>query len=283
MAIDIYSVGQTPSLMTRGFAVSRDGGAEVVGRVRRNAGTLLAVVTRRMASHCRARIRVDWPRWLAIYVAAIAFAVVFLDISAGYAVGRWPGWQARLADSVTDAGPGIWYIAPAALALAMASLLKWNVAKKRWLLMRWNWLLLAAYVFVATGGSGLVATLLKRIIGRGRPRLFDEHGAFAINSFARDAVYASFPSGHATILGAVAGILVVLVPQWRWVTIPVFFILAYSRVVVGAHYPSDVVAGFGFGLAFAIGTAIAFARHGLLFTSGPQSMPQLKRTARRLI
>lgn len=283
MAIDLYRLGRDPNLVTRGLAASRDGGAELVGRVQRNTSALSGVVRRRMASRCRATIPIDWPRWLAIYVATITFAVAFMDTSAGYAVGKWPHWQARLADSVTDAGLGIWYIAPAALALAMASLLKWNVAKKRWLLMRWNWLLLAAYVFVATGASGLIATLLKRGIGRGRPRLFDEQGVFAINSFARDAVYASFPSGHATILGAVAGIIVVLVPQWRWLTLPVFFVLAYSRVVVGAHYPSDVVAGFGFGLAFAIGTAIVFARHGLLFKAGPQALPQLKRTARRLI
>jgi undecaprenyl-diphosphatase len=36
-------------------------------------------------------------------------------------------------------------------------------------------------------------------------------------------------------------------------------------VFIGVHYPSDVTAGFGFGMWFAFATAVWFSRFGLLF------------------
>ena len=61
----------------------------------------------------------------------------------------------------------------------------------------------------------------------------------------------SFPSGHA----AAAGTMAVLVPRNRWM-VPAVWALAgaisVSRVYVGVHHASDVVAGFAIGVAFGI-------------------------------
>jgi hypothetical protein len=60
----------------------------------------------------------------------------------------------------------------------------------------------------------------------------------------------SFPSGHAIHLGAMAPSAARLAPkslrQFVW---PTMFCLASTRTLILAHYPSDVAAGLGIGLA----------------------------------
>jgi undecaprenyl-diphosphatase len=46
-------------------------------------------------------------------------------------------------------------------------------------------------------------------------------------------------------------------------------LVAFSRVVVGAHYPSDVVGGFLLGAAYTWFYALALAEAGMGFAHGP--------------
>jgi undecaprenyl-diphosphatase len=72
----------------------------------------------------------------------------------------------------------------------------------------------------------------------------------------------SFPSGHAMHLSAIAGSARRLVPRRWWPTlIGALGALAASRVVLLAHYPSDVVAGWGVGALInkAVGAAFKTA------------------------
>jgi undecaprenyl-diphosphatase len=78
----------------------------------------------------------------------------------------------------------------------------------------------------------------------------------------------SFPSGHAAGSAALYGVLVLLVvpvlargPRVAAVLAGVVFVLAVatSRVLLGVHYPSDVVAGLAVGAAWAAG-AVAIGR-----------------------
>ena len=69
------------------------------------------------------------------------------------------------------------------------------------------------FVFVSVGGAGLIANLTKNIIGRARPKLFDQVGALDFKLFAFEPDYASLPSGHATNIFAFATVIGMLWPR----------------------------------------------------------------------
>lgn len=58
----------------------------------------------------------------------------------------------------------------------------------------------------------------------------------------------SFPSGHTLHAVAFSLLWVKYYPSLAWALVPFTALVALSRVVLGIHYPSDVLAGFGIGL-----------------------------------
>ena len=112
-------------------------------------------------------------------------------------------------------------------------------------------------LFVSVLASGILAQILKHLIGRPRPNTMVAEDQIAINFFSFDSSYHSFPSGHATTIFAVALVLVFSLPKLKYFFYFLASIVAFSRVVVGAHYITDIVAGvcvafIGFKLALYI-------------------------------
>jgi undecaprenyl-diphosphatase len=135
---------------------------------------------------------------------------------------------------------------------------------------------MAVYIFLCIALSGITANLLKRLIGRARPKLFDELGPFSFDMLHGSARFESFPSGHATTVGALMMAMVLIAPSYRLLFVSMGLWLGFSRVIVGAHYPSDVMAGLGLGAWFSLAIAIAFSAHGLLFRRRPDNWPILR-------
>lgn len=137
---------------------------------------------------------------------------------------------------------------------------------------------LAAYFLLTVGTASVLVHTLKFLVGRARPELFGELGAYSLTPFAESNLFESFPSGHSTAAGAFFGVFAMLRPKLR----PLFLILALmigvSRVIVGAHYPSDVAAGLLLGLWTSVMMAFLFARHGRLFHLGQGGWPLVGRT-----
>ena len=89
-------------------------------------------------------------------------------------------------------------------------------------------------------------------------------------------MFASFPSGHATIIGAFAMVMTLLLPKFRSAFGVIAVVIGFSRVSVGAHHPSDVFAGLAFGAIGAFLVAKWFAARGVLFLSKEQHWPELR-------
>jgi undecaprenyl-diphosphatase len=112
-----------------------------------------------------------------------------------------------------------------------------------------------AIVMALTGVLGvLLYGVLKRSFVRERP--FIRHSGIWQAAVPLDRY--SFPSGHTLHAVSFAWQASVHFPELAWVLLPLALIIASSRVVLGLHYPTDVLAG-----AF-IGACIA--ELGLAFT-----------------
>ncbi|MBK9081953.1 MAG: phosphatase PAP2 family protein [Rhizobiales bacterium] len=110
-----------------------------------------------------------------------------------------------------------------------------------------------------------ISQTLKQIVGRGRPTLIDQVGPFYFDSFALRWSQASFPSGHSTTAFAASVALAFFAPGWRAPLLTLAVLIAVSRVALGVHYPSDVIAGAFVGTFSALFVARAFARRGIAF------------------
>jgi membrane-associated phospholipid phosphatase len=106
--------------------------------------------------------------------------------------------------------------------------------------------------------TGLLIRILKALVGRDRPSLLDP---------VATAAGKSFPSGHAMGATAVYGALLVafaprMSPRARRVAVMSWFVLVasicFTRLALGVHYITDVLAGFVLGCAWLALSVAAF-------------------------
>jgi membrane-associated phospholipid phosphatase len=172
--------------------------------------------------------------------------------------------------TITDIGRSNWMLIPTGAAIALALVLR-----KRHVGFRNSagYGLIAStigFVFVSVGGAGLIANLTKNILGRARPKLFDQVGALDFNLFAFDSDYAALPSGHATNIFAFATVIGILWPRGRVLLYTIAAWIAASRVLIGQHYVTDVVLGAILGTVFPYVVRDRFAARRWLFERTPE-------------
>lgn len=96
--------------------------------------------------------------------------------------------------------------------------------------------------------------ILKPLVDRQRP----SHALVGARVLVPDNGGASFPSTHAANMFAAAYILSFFYSQRRILWIAIAFLVAYSRVYVGVHYPADVAGGAIVGVTIAWGVISLF-------------------------
>lgn len=132
-----------------------------------------------------------------------------------------------------------WVLAPLAGILAL-----WSAWTRRWRVL--------VLVAAASGLVWLVNPALKRVFARDRP---------TVRPYVEPLSDYSFPSGHAIASMTFASLLVLLAWPTR-VRVPVLVgavayvvMVGVTRIVLGVHWPSDLVAGWALGLAVVCGLA----------------------------
>ncbi len=228
---------------------------------------------------CRRRMgRIAWKWPLAVAAGIVLLALIFLDtyFAANRLTAKSLLFQQALA--WTDLGKSATVLVPTACLLIATSFVAWRRLRPRTQLLLLNQTSISAYLFLSVGIAGLVVNLLKPLIGRARPSLYLELGTYHFDPLTSHHRFASFPSGHASAVGAAAMGIALLFPRLRVPMLILAIWLATTRVFVGSHFMSDVFAGLMIGAWFAYAMAVVCAGHGLLFDASQGMLPRPKKT-----
>ena len=205
----------------------------------------------------------------AMALALVAAAILFLDRPALEWPRELPSWLVRAFAVVTEFGRSGWVLIPCAILLLAAAAAAATALRRVPRLVLASFAARVGYVFAAVAVPGLLVAVGKRLIGRARPRALEVGDSLGFRFFGWDSAYASLPSGHSTTAFAAAFALGALFPRWRPVWWSCAALIAFSRVAVGAHHPSDVIAGAVIGVVGALVVRNWFAVRRLAFTVAP--------------
>jgi undecaprenyl-diphosphatase len=221
------------------------GGAAAASWLRRIAGNSRATLATLMRPPFRAVRSLDNRQLVFIAVLAVAAALacmVLLDPAARFYVQRLPRSVIDPLDKVTDFGRAGYFLWPLGLTLMLLAMIDSAAAPRFARLVLAAWAVRIGFVFTAIAVPGLLIAIIKRLIGRARP-IVESAGVWTYHPFDLRADYASLPSGHATAAFAAMVAIGSIFPPARPLMWFYALMVIVSRVVVGAHHPSDVVLG----------------------------------------
>jgi undecaprenyl-diphosphatase len=228
-------------------------------------GSLLADRLRRVRRESFAFDRQRAAVSAGIALAAVVLVGIALDPLVAGLPERLPAWLHAFFQWSTRFGKSDWLLIPSAVLVIVFGFGDWRRVG-RVVATGWNEIAsFAVVVFASVAVSGLTTDVLKALVGRSRPA-FTGDATFVFHPFTLGGyAHYSFPSGHATTMAAVAVIVTATFSgRWRAILLAAAALVAVTRVMLGVHYPSDVVGGLliGGSIAWLIVRLAAEARIG---------------------
>lgn len=179
-----------------------------------------------------------WLPWCVAIIISYFYAdlPVTIFVRDAFAHSHW--FTQIFAEIIMRFGNGAIYIAGGGVFCVI-----FYIAKKK----RWAWL--AAYVVLAVIISGLACNVFKILLGRARPNEYFANQLYGFYFLKFENNFWSFPSGHSTTISSACTALYLVFRTWGWILLALTIAVMACRVIVQAHYLSDVMAGGYLGFA----------------------------------
>jgi membrane-associated phospholipid phosphatase len=171
--------------------------------------------------------------FFAVTLLLIVLSYYFVDIPVAIFCKQLDQNIIQVFDWITELGVSTWYLVASLFFFVIFRFYRRNrVYENR-----------ALFVFAAIALSGITTIVVKLTVARYRPILFFEKGLYGFDFFHVTYEYNSFPSGHVATIFSLAAAMSIVWPKYRVYFFIVAFAVALSRIILTAHFVSDVIAG----------------------------------------
>jgi undecaprenyl-diphosphatase len=186
-------------------------------------------------------------RFILLFVVTELILISFIDRPLAKYMHQLDTTQHGLIDffrAITDLGLSKWYLWPAVIGVIFCAIglriFSLSPQRRVHIINIGEFLF---YLFANVAASGLVTNILKRIIGRARPVELIQHQFYGFDPINFEARFNSFPSGHATTACVLFFLVASRFPKLRIAALTFTVAVSVSRVMVNAHFVSDILAG----------------------------------------
>lgn len=232
-----------------------------LGRAARLAAGDMARIAAWLAASSRRRRR----RWLGsnlLCAGMIAASILWLDRPIAFCFAFGGDRLFHWLRAIGDLGLGVYWLVgsgvPALLLLLLSRAGRFAAAREGLT----AWALVPGFVFLSVALSGLMADLVKILIGRTRPKLFLADGTYDWGGLAWHADHWSFPSGHVANAAGLALALYCLWPRHVLAYAGFVALVALGRIGTDQHFLSDTIGSVW------IAALVVFYLRGVVIRSG---------------
>ncbi len=197
-------------------------------------------------------------RWIAAIVLLVCFVLAALsynywDIPLAYYCRALSQPVLDIAQIVTITGEAKWYYILFVPAYVVLRFVRKNKL----------WSMRILFIVLSISASGLINILIKWLAGRNRPMNLFNNGQFGFDYFRVIHESTSFPSGHTVTAFTLAAAISILFPSLRIPAFAFAVAVGMSRILITAHYLSDVLAGAGIGILCTLVVKYFFDRYNV--------------------
>ena len=172
-----------------------------------------------------------------IYLLLGALVFLFFDYSISKFFYNINSQTKSLFETLTHFGDSLYFFVPTILVWAVIKIIQ---NKNKIILTISD---ISLFIFFNILISGIAVQIFKHILGRPRPPMFHLYNMSSLDFFQFDSKWHSFPSGHTATIFAFIFCLIFLFPRIKNILITIAVVIASTRVIVGAHYVSDIFGG----------------------------------------
>jgi undecaprenyl-diphosphatase len=142
------------------------------------------------------------------------------------------------------------------IGVTAISLVIFFIYDRDWKRRRWvAWGREVVIIGIATTIPWFITFILKILFHAPRPFVTFTQ----VHPLIAETPFTSFPSGHATVFFALAMVVYLYHKRLGYIFFFCAILIALSRIIVGVHYPVDIIAGTFIGLA------VAYLVHNILY------------------